>query len=188
MANADTPNGLVPYRHVLGGVVRVNSMGTYTIASGYTTSIFSGDLVKRSSTTNEINIGAASDTAFLGVFAGVEYTDASGNRVFSKYWPASTTATEVTAHVFDDPYISFSIQHDGTGAITDYGAMADVLATAGDTVTGVSRMELDTSDIGTGINLKILGPVADPENAVGANQRVEVLINEHELRSTLTSV
>lgn len=188
MANADTPNGFVPFRHLLGGCITINRMGTYAIASALAESICSGDLIKRATTSNNISKGAASDTAFLGVFAGVEYTDVSGNRVFKNQWLTGTVATEVVAHVYDDPYISFSVQHDGTGAVTDYGAMADVLATTGNTATGISKMELDTSNIGTGINLKILGTIADPSNAVGANQRVEVLVNEHELRAVVTSV
>jgi len=191
MANVDAPDGLTPYRHTLGGTIRVNSMGTYKIATAYNTAIFRGDPVVRTGTTNEINVGAASSTAFIGVFEGVEYTDASGNRVFSHYYPASTTMTDVTAHVYDDPYISFSVQHNndgGTPAITDYGNTADIAYTAGSTVSGRSKVELDTGDVGTGINLKILGPIDDPDNAVGNWQRVEVLLNEHELRSALTAV
>ena len=191
MANANAPFGLRPYRHMLGGVIRMNSFGDYKIASAYNTGIFSGDPVVKSSTTNEITVGAASSTQFCGVFAGCEYTDSAGNYVFSKHWPASQatkTGTERKAHVYDDPYISYVIMHDGTAAITDYGSTFDILYTTGNTTTGVSKVQLDTSNEGSSyVNLLVLGPVNSPDNVVGANQLVEVLLNEHVLRAALGS-
>lgn len=189
MANADTPFGLKPAYHLMGIPLKPSAI-EYTIETGYDTSIFTGDLVDLAdeSAANKIRVSAAADTKFLGVFAGCRYKNSSGEIIYSRYWPASTTATEIVAWVYDDPYIVYEIQHDGTGATTDYGAMADVTTGTGDTTTGISVMELDTSDIGTGINLKILGPVPRPDNAVGLNQKVYVLINEHSLRGTLQTV
>jgi len=191
MANKNAPFGLRPYRHMLGGVIRMNSMGDYRIAANYGSGIYSGDLVVKSSTTNEIVVGAASDTKFLGVFAGCEYTDTSGNYHFSKHWPisqATKSGTVSVAHVYDDPYISYVVQHDGTGAITDYGSTFDIVYTTGDTTTGISKVQLDTSNEGSSyINLLVLGTVNAPDNAVGANQLVEVMINEHQLRAAVAS-
>ncbi len=78
--------------------------------------------------------------------------------------------------------IVFAIQGDGTDAFTQVGNLANIVATAGSTTTGQSKMELDTDNIGTGTaNLRILGITDDPKNSWGANTEQEVLIHEHEL-------
>ena len=191
MANKNAPFGLRPYRHMLGGVIRMNSFGDYRIATDYSSGIWTGDPVVKSSTTNEITVGAASSTKFCGVFAGCEYTDSDGNYHYSKRWPASQatkSGTVTIAHVYDDPYISYVVQHDGTSAITDYGSTFDIVYANGDNTSGISKVMLDTSNEGSSyINLLVLGTVNAPDNAVGANQLVEVMINEHQLRAAVAS-
>ena len=127
----------------------------------------------------------AAGSRLLGVFAGVRYTASDGTPTFAKYWPASTAtlgSADAIAYVYDDPNIVFAIQGDGADAFTQIGNLADIVATAGSTVTGQSKMELDTSDIKTGTaNLRILGLVDDPKNEWGTNAEQEVLIYEHEL-------
>jgi hypothetical protein len=180
MANLDAPSGAKPLRHNSGGTIRSKE---YKIASGSSTNIFTGDFVKLLST-GYIDVAAAGNR-LLGVFAGVKYTASDGTPTFSKYWPASTAtlgSEDAIAYVYDDPNIVFAIQGDGTDAFTQIGNLANIVATAGSTVTGQSKMELDTSDIGTGTaNLRILGLVDDPKNSWGANAEQEVLIYEHEL-------
>ena len=58
---------------------------------------------------------------------------------------------------------------------------ADVVVGTGATATGVSAMELDSSDIGTGANLVIIGFSGKiGRSEVGsANAVYKVLINEH---------
>ena len=180
MANLDAPSGAKPLRHNSGGTIRTKE---YKIASGSSTNIFTGDFVKLLST-GYIDVAAAGNR-LLGVFAGVRYTASDGTPTFAKYWPASTAtlgSADAIAYVYDDPNIVFAIQGDGADAFTQIGNLADIVATAGSTVTGQSKMELDTSDIGTGTaNLRILGLVDDPKNSWGANAEQEVLIYEHEL-------
>ena len=180
MANLDAPSGAKPLRHNSGGTIRTKE---YKIASGSSTNIFTGDFVKLLST-GSIDVAAAGNR-LLGVFAGVKYTASDGTPTFAKYWPASTAtlgSADAIAYVYDDPNIVFAIQGDGADAFTQIGNLADIVATAGSTVTGQSKMELDTSDIGTGTaNLRILGLVDDPKNSWGANAEQEVLIYEHEL-------
>ena len=43
MANSDTPRGFWPIRHLTGGTIRQSE---YTIATGYATALFKGDIVK----------------------------------------------------------------------------------------------------------------------------------------------
>ena len=182
MANVDAPNGAKPVRHLTGGVIRAREWKI--IGDGNASSnIFTGDFVKLQSS-GYITVAAAGDR-LLGVFAGCKYTASDGTPKFAKYWPASTAtlgSADVTAYVYDDPNIVFAIQGDGTDAFTQVGNLANVLATAGSTTTGQSKMELDTDNIGTGTaNLRILGITDDPKNSWGANTEQEVLIHEHEL-------
>jgi hypothetical protein len=86
MANKDAPFGLKPVGQVGSGY---NTAGTteYSIASGASGNIFSGDLVKMTSA-GTILVAAAGDLA-LGVFRGCKYTDSNGDVIYSAYWPGS---------------------------------------------------------------------------------------------------
>ena len=180
MANADRPKGFYPLRHLAGGVIRSN--GIYTIASTYGANIFRGDAVKMASD-GTLNVAAAGDT-ILGVFEGCAYTDSTGAPIFSPYWPTGITATDIIAYVYDDPWIAYGIQVDGTIAATEVGTCADIVANAGSTTTGNSGFELNSSTGSGSAQCKILGIVPDPENSWGANVDVIVIINESFLKAT----
>lgn len=180
MANVDSPFGFVPSRHMSGSPIRTNK---YTITSGLAENIFNGDLVILT-TDGVITPHTATETNNLGVFAGVSYTASDGSYKFSEYWPSGTTGTNIIAYVYDDPYIVYKVQSDGSPAQTDLGACADVVADAGSTTTGQSGFQLNSS-MGSGTaTCKIIGLYESPENAFGANAVVEVLINEHILKAT----
>ena len=179
MANTNAPNGFVPLRHLTGGVVRPQA---YPIANAYATSLFSGDLVTLLSdgtvgiSTNAINA--------LGVFYGVQYIDqTSGDVKFSKIWPASTTVktnTAATAFVYDDPNITYEVQGDGTFANANVGELCNVTFTAGETTFGGSQQEANLASLATTAKvLRILRLVDAPDNAVGADAKLEVVINNH---------
>jgi hypothetical protein len=162
MANVDQLQGFYPIRHLTGGEIRTNTYFVTTSAA-----IFKGDLV------SAINTGCVSaSTANDGyIVVGVA----------AEYVPAATSATAYTPiQVYDDPMIVYGIQCDsGTApAVTDIFACANHVATTGNTTTGLSKHELDASDIGTGLQLRILRKVSDPNNAWGEHVDVEVLLNE----------
>lgn len=188
MANPDAPAGLKPVRHYRGGLARANA---YRIASEYGTSIFRGDLVKGTATGKEIAKAGNSDTA-VGVFAGCQYTDETGEVQYRPYWPAGTTVktgTHVTAWVYDDPDILFEIQADADIEAADIGAMSDTADAGGDTMNGTSGVELSSSGIAASSKqLKIIDLVDRPDNAYGTNAKVLVLINKHELSAAMTAV
>jgi hypothetical protein len=80
---------------------------------------------------------------------------------------------------------------DGAFAVTDIGALTDLVIGSGNTTTGQSAAEVDSSEIeGTGdIGVKIVDYVRDGSNEVGTNARVLILLNQHEHNtSTLTGV
>jgi len=189
MANTDAPFGLRPVRHYFGGLVRANE---YRIEGGLASNIFRGDPVKSTGTTKRIDVAAAGDT-MLGVFDGCQYIDTQGNVVYSQFWPTGQTVqtgSEVLAFVYDDPHILFEVQMDGAFAATDIGELTDLVSGSGNTLTGTSAFEADSSEISdTGdIGVKIMDYVRDGSNEVGTNARVLVLINEHELNSSVAGV
>lgn len=183
MANVDAAYGLRAVRHQTGGNIQTNS---YKIASGYATAIYKGDPVVVV-TGGTIERAAAGSTRPQGVFDGVNYTDSQGKRVFSKYWPASTVATDIECFVYDDPMIIFAIQSDATGvALTELGACADWEIVAGSAATGISKTNLDASAaIGsTTAGLRVMRLVPADDNAFGAYADVEVMFAEHALITT----
>ena len=103
MANADTPRGAWPIRHQTGGTIRASE---HTIASAFGTDIFRGDFVKLVAG-GGIEDADAGDR-LIGVFQGCDYTNAAGEVIFSKYWPASTVATYIK-HTFLMTLVLFSV-------------------------------------------------------------------------------
>lgn len=174
MANVNAPKGFVPLRHLLGGVIRAN---THTIASAYGTRVGRGDPVKMHS--DGTIVRAAAGEVLLGICKGFKYVDSLGNQVFTDVWVAGTVATEIEAYVYDDPFIVFAVQVDGTLSAGDIGACADIVVANYDLTTKTSQCELSAS-VGSGTaQCKIIGLGKEPNNAWGANVDVEVLLNEH---------
>ena len=181
MANLDAPFGLAPIGKIGGGTDP--AINSYSALAGYATIMSQGDVVKMDEGTGGVQLFAAAGggtdaTDAIGVFWGSTFDDSTGKPTFKNTRPASQAAT---VFVYDDPYQMFEVQGDGASAQTDISKHADVAVVAGSTVTGVSNSELDSSDIGTGNNLRIVG-FSDKEgrNEVGSDNIVyKVLITEH---------
>ena len=181
MANNDKAFGLRPLGN-LSGTGAQKQYG-YEIADNQAGAIFQGDLV----TLKDgyiLQFNPAAHTAAVGVFNGCFYNDPTTQKpTCINYYPGSINITQgkIVADVLDDPSQMFILQNDGTSAVTDYGKNADIVIGTGNTVTGLSANELDTSTIATtaALNLKIIGLWDVPNNEVGANAVVVVKINEH---------
>lgn len=185
MANANSPFGLRPVRHQTGGMIRLTE---YSIASGYNTSIFSGDVVEATGTGKNISKAAAANADNLGVFSGCRYVDAQGKQVFSPMWPASTVATEIVALVYDDPNIVFECQTD-TVAEADVQLLVDWNVGTGVAATGVSGLYADNATkAATGCSLRIIGLVPRVDNAYGAYAKIEVVFIEHVMKGVVAGV
>ena len=88
MSATSAPFGLRPAFHP-SGLDRAQALAG-GIASGYSSNILKGQPVIYNSSAG--TIGAVTTTgAWTGAFAGVEWTDSTGRRRVSNYWPASTT-------------------------------------------------------------------------------------------------
>ena len=183
MANKDAAFGLKPVR-TLGGVANFTT-NEYDIASNHSNAIFQGSPVIATAA-GGIDVAAGSSDKIVGVFQGCSYTDpTSGEPVFSNYYPGSIAASDIKELVYDDPYIVYEIQCDGTMAANSVNANADTTSTgSGSTVTGRSIAEI-SSTVGTATaQLRIIGYSKDPDNSdsSSANGNVYVLINEHAFR------
>ena len=157
MPNINSPNGFRPIRHLSGGTIRTNE---YRIASALASNIFIGDLVVLKND-GYLDKAAAGDVNVIGVFAGVRWTDADGTPRWEKRWPTGQTtlgSADAKALVYDDPNTVYEAQVTGAAfAQTNVGNNADILATAGDTVTASRR--------------STHGPSASPTRRSGASAR-----------------
>ncbi len=188
MANVDRPAGLLPTRHGAGGTPQ--RLGEYEIASGLGSDIFSGDPVVLQGSGRTIDLAAAGNANLIvGVFAGVQYTDANGDVQFRPNWPTGTVATgpirgqtNPICFVYDDPRQEFVIQVSESAGlvVADVGLMANFVAGAGSAFTGRSAYELDQTTLNAASRqLRVLGLSRIPENDYGEFAKARVLINTH---------
>lgn len=184
MSNVNRPAGLIPVRHMAGGVVR---LGEYTIAANLNQDLFLGDPVVLTGTGRNITIAiAATDNPVLGAFAGVQYVNENGEQKFDGKWPAQSSSqyTNIKALVYDDPFTIFSIQMDGTAGLAeaDVGATTNLVAGTGNAFTRRSAWQADQSEIDTDVadQLRILGLDPTLGNAYGQYAKTLVQINRHQ--------
>jgi hypothetical protein len=184
MANANVATGLRPVRHRNGAPYN-GATNTYCIDSGDTTAAYIGDAVKSAGGADALGVPTVIQAAAGDTLRGVIVSVRPVTSASTPYREASTTRY---VQVADDPDLVFEIQEDAVGgalAATEVGENADLVVAAGSAYTGRSGMQLDSSDHKTATaQLRILGFVQRPDNAIGANAKVLVSINEHELKST----
>lgn len=189
MTAVAAPFGFRPAYHP-SGLIR---QAPYTIASGYAVNLFKGDPVKlvtagtiQLATSDGTRTGTVDGIEVLGVFAGVEYIDASGKPTVSNMWPTGTVATNIRAYVWTDKEIVFEVQATATltqAAIGDQCDFGGFSAPGGSTSTGISSASLNASTIvgaGQQGQFSIQGFGLGPDNAVGdAYPIVQVTVAEH---------
>ena len=191
MANVSEKFGLRPYRK-LDGTPLLGAQNRYTIASGYATAIYQGDMVKVVTSGNIERHSAANDagnsTAVVGVFNGVFYTDPTTQKpTYKNYYPGSITASDITAFVVDDPDAVFLVDADEAFTRADLYKNYAVTNTTGVTQTGISKVQLDVSNSGTTVSfvLQAIDISQDPDNSdtTTSNANILVRINHHQYRS-----
>lgn len=184
MATTLAPFGLRAVAR-LSGSPSTQGFRKYPILSGYATPIHNGDPVILLNTgagrgrVNRINAtvatttvtNTAGTTGTLGVLVGVEYTDPSSQQFLPRhYYPGAIAASDIMAHVVDDPFSVFQIQADGAVPVTAIGCNASLIQTAlGNTQTGNSGLALQASSVATTatLPLRIVGFVEDAKNTAG---------------------
>jgi len=143
MSATSAPFGLRPAYHP-SGLDRALAL-TNGITSGYASNILKGQPVQYSASAGVIIISTVGAT-WSGAFQGVEFTDTTGRRRVSNYWPASTSGTNIIAYFYNDQIIVYEIQTDATIAQTSIGNEYNFSnIAAGSTVTGLSQCTLGVS-------------------------------------------
>ena len=189
MSNQLEKFGLRPYRK-LDGTPLAGAQNRYTIAAGYATAIYQGDLVQPTTAGNvERHTGNTSD-AVVGVFNGVFYNDPTTQKpTYKNYYPGSITPTQgdITAFVVDDPDAVFLMDADEAFTRADLFKNYSVTTAGGVTQTGISSVQLDVSASGTAATFAVqaIDITQDPDNSdtTVSNANVLVRINNHFYRS-----
>jgi len=183
MANVVEKFGLRPYRK-LDGTPLVGAQNRYTIASNYGTAIYQGDLVIPVTGGNIERHTAGNSASVVGVFNGVFYTDPTTQKpTFKNYYPGGVVASDITAFVIDDPDAVFLMDADATFARADLFQNYSVTNATGNTITGISEVQLDVGASGTNASFVIqaIDISQDPNNSdtSSANANILVRINKH---------
>ena len=185
MANIDSAFGLIPIAKV-GQNPNNGGLTQYTIGDNQSTAIFTGDPVTYKND-GTVEVGTAS-TAFCGVFRGCFYTDPSTSKpTWRPYFPASTSPGDAVAFVVDDPQQSFIAQQDSDSVnlvAANLNENCNLVFGAGNTTTGVSGVEIDSSSKNTTAThqVRLISFWDTPSNDATANNSVFVVkINNHQL-------
>ena len=197
MSSTSAPFGLRPAFHP-SGLDRAQALAN-GIVSGYASAILKGQPVQYGTTANSGTIGtilpATTSGAIAGAFAGVEWTDTTGRRRVSNYWPANTAyqAGSCVAYFYNDNNIVYEIQADATLAQTAIGneyPFSNI--TAGSTVTGLSQCTLNAGGaVGNGVQgqLRVVDLAPYVDNAWGDSfPIVRVVVSQSQFFGAFTAI
>ena len=193
MANLDMPRGLWPVANLNGSPY---NGGTVKVAfqSSDETATFVGDPVK-------FDGGGVTDTTGSGgSYPSVAQAAASSEMcgVIVAFEPVRTNLelkyrlADTQRFAYMAPAVQgqlFAVQCSGAFALTALGNTADIVVGSGNTKTGISAVELDSSNIGTTKEgLHIVGVVNRPDNTIGTNCDVIVRIAENQYGADATGI
>ena len=183
MANIDSAFGLIPVAHV-GQTDNNGGQTQYALGDTQSTAIFTGDPVKYKSD-GTVEVATAGDPV-VGVFGGCFYTDPTTSKpTWSPYFPASLAPGDAKAFIWDNPMQTFIVQQDSVVSnllAANLNENANLIFNAGNTTTGVSGVEIDSSsaDVTAALQVRLIDFYATPSNNTTANNSVFVVkINNH---------
>lgn len=181
MPNIVVPFGLKPVRNASGAPFN-GSLEMMLIPSTLATAVFVGDPIVKDGGADAAGVASAVLTAANGSISGVIQGFVPNGVVDLTGYRAASTAAY--ALVCTDPDALFAIMDDGVGGGTvaaDIGLNASIVVAAGNTFTRSSGVKLGGASKATTatLELKIMGLLQTPQNAVGANAVVLVKINKH---------
>jgi hypothetical protein len=180
MSSTSAPFGLRPAFHP-SGLDRAQALAG-GIASAYSSDILKGQPVKYNPSAGTIII-ATVGAAYSGAFAGVEWTDTTGRRRVSNYWPANTAyqTGSCVAYFYNDANIVYEIQTDATIAQTSLGNEYNFSnIAAGSNTTGLSAATLGVSTaVGNGVqgDMRVVDIAPYPDNAWGDSFVIVRVVN-----------
>jgi hypothetical protein len=170
MSATSAPFGLRPAFHP-SGLDRAQALAG-GIASAFASDILKGQPVRYIAASGVIEPVTATANQVSGAFAGVEWTDTTGRRRVSNYWPANTAyqTGSCVAYFYNDPNIVYEIQSTGSIAQTSIGLdMNFSNFGAGSTATGLSAATLTETVLSTGTQgqVQVLDIAPYPDNDWG---------------------
>ena len=180
------PYGFQPI-NLVGGQVFAGSTRLIPIASGSTTAIFSGDVVRLNTggTLSKVSTTATATDA-VGIFLGCQFTNPTTKQLLQQqYYPGAITASDIQAFVLDDPDALFKVAVTAAGTSTMSGVTraavgqnAALILTAGSTTSGDSNASVSaTTGAGTAVPMRIVDVVPETVNASGSFTEVIVKFN-----------
>ena len=175
MANLNAPAGF--------RVVGLNGVGAYTgawmrvaFAAGDSVAAFKGSMVKWTGATDTdgytpvVAVAAAGDAKLAGA---VQSFAPQVNRNWTTYYkPAST---RMYAYIPADKFATYQCQEDSVGGnmalTTSIGKNVNYTTESGDTVSGNSTMQLDSSTVAdtNTLNIRIISPVNRADNSTSSS-------------------
>jgi hypothetical protein len=173
MANVNFPHGLRPLGISLSG--GPGTIEQHSKVVGYGTAIFVHDAINRVADGSIEASATPGTTLYSGV--SLDYGKAS-------------TATDHLCLV--NPDALFEAQGNGSGTLgaDDMGLNANLILTAGNATTKVSKHQIaeNTKDVTATLDVKLRTLLNVPENAYGANARIEIVFNRHRLAPGVAGV
>lgn len=180
MANSDSPQGLRPIKYLSG--TNYNGAGNvYNVAVGDSVVINPGDpvIVTGTSDSRGIPTVAKATAGATNRITGVMISLTNGEGTVLQDSNVSTTAsTNQYIFVEDNPDVVYDVQVSGAFAVTDVSNTANLLIPVS-TIDGKSQAEVNSAAMAAGATgqVRILRLRDLPDNEVGANANVEVVIN-----------
>jgi len=178
MANIDRAQGFIPVKRLDGSPIPTLK---FLIDSANDTAVYIYDLVGA-----EADGGlevADSDEGVSLVGSVVQLQDSNGviigtpnSSVSTKYLPATTAGYAIVALALPDSVFRVQADTDTAPAATDVFSSADHRPGTGNTTTGKSGGELDSSDLAAqgGDQFRVIGKVDEPNNDWG--EHVDLLV------------
>ncbi len=184
MANTDQPSGFTPVGTTDGSDWH-GKLRTVQFADDYAASAFVGDVVKLTGTGSvdgkyeQVEVAAAGD-ANIGAIVEILPSFEDEGSLTQMYKPAST---ERLAKVCFGSEVLYEVQEDSDGAAlatTDIGSDIDLIAGAGNTITGISGQQIDSSTAGSGTQFRIRHIARREDNELGDFCRWIVTVNDNQ--------
>jgi len=187
MANQDAVSGLTPIG-TMSGADYHGKLRRVAFLTGNNTDTFIGDLIKLAGSASPDGTAvavaqSAAGDASVGVLVSLDPLNPStlGESALStaNYRRASTLRYGYAAFGSDVLYTCQEDSDGGALAVTDASDNINVIVGSGNTITGLSGMELDSSSADTSntLQLRLHGIDTTLNNAIGTNCRWVVSIN-----------
>lgn len=197
MANANTPSGLSPVKHLTTGAFN-NQANIYSIAAADTNAYAIGDPVVSSGSGDTNGVPgvtlAAATGAIRGVIVGLGTAEGgifNPNNPNSTIRPSGAQSQVWYAMVVDDPHVIFEVQEVNSGtALTAASIGLNTNLVVGANSGYASGWTLNNSGAATTntLQVRLLGLSRRSDNAFGLAAKWLVKINNHELSAGTAGV